>query len=58
MIELVVPIRAVSDELIVKELLFKFSQIGSEDAAQVTLITFPVGFVTIVGSVIVYKVPI
>lgn len=50
--------RAASDDYIVMELLFKLSQRGSADAAQVILVRIPPGFVTIVGSVRVRGVPI
>jgi hypothetical protein len=42
--------RAVSDELIVRELSLKLSQLGSGDAAQVMFIVIPEGFVTIYGN--------
>ena len=46
----VMPTRAVSDELIVRELVLKLSQLGSGDAAQVMFIVIPEGFVTIYGK--------
>jgi hypothetical protein len=50
MMAVVVPTRAVSDELIVRELVLKLNQLGSGDAAQVMFIVIPEGFVTIDGK--------
>jgi hypothetical protein len=54
----IVPIRSVSEESIVIELLLKLIQIESGVATQVTLVAVPAGFVIIVGSASFRGVPI